>query len=188
MGASSQPRASSASPGECDLPDPGDATRGLHPRPCTARGRIPSGATMDVVIESLLICGTLAAITGAVVIHRRIAGRRRRKTCERMRAQALTVVRIADAYATLRALGGHAPGRDDAVADPHRSGSLVDVRDPRPAPTITPPGAAQSNCRALHRSRTPRAGDAPASPPARAQRHSARTAGARRSAVPHERR
>ena len=64
---------------------------------------------MDVVIESLLICGTLAAITGAVVIHRRIAGRRRRKTCERMRAQALTVVRIADAYATLARSVGMRP-------------------------------------------------------------------------------
>jgi hypothetical protein len=61
---------------------------------------------MNVVIHWLLICGALVAIVGGLVFRRRTAGRRRRRTCERMRTQALHVVGIAEAYACLaRSIG-----------------------------------------------------------------------------------
>ncbi|HEY3834843.1 MAG TPA: hypothetical protein VGO03_21320 [Acidimicrobiia bacterium] len=65
---------------------------------------------MNVVIQCLLVSGALVATVGIVLLHHRTAGRRRRKTCEHMRRQALHVVRIAEAYATLaRSVGVRPP-------------------------------------------------------------------------------
>ncbi len=69
---------------------------------------------MNIMLQWLLFGGVLGATACVVVIRRATARRRGRKTCERLRAQAMRVGQTADALATL----ARSVGRGGSAAAP----------------------------------------------------------------------